>query len=686
MIKRVHLENWRTHKDSDFEFGKGTNVLIGVMGSGKTSVMDGICFALFGTFPSVQARNLKLEEVITSNPNTRDFARVRLEFDYKGEEYAVERTVYRKGTNEGKLYRAGKLIAGPKTTEATARLEEILEMNYDLFSRAVYSEQNQLDYFLKLSAAQRKEKFDELLEISKYEGVRGNAVSVANRIKRLAEDQKGFLRDQQRRLDEGGLAEAKASLEKKEKLAAEGAEKLEAEKKHVGTLEKAVAGLAEKEKEFKALKEKALKARARAAELERGLKELERELKGVSPDKAGKRVQEIEAETRHSRAKIAEAEKKAEEKEAERTTLLELAAGNERETEKLRKAARELKEARARCPVCRAGLEEHAKHALLQEYEGEAAELEGKNKGLREHARKAEQEKEGLRREAREAQRKIEALAQEKNDWERQLKSAERLEKSKTEWTEWSAEAGKSERALKELAFDEERLGDERERLATAREKALSIEREIRGTQELAREIALRVKEFEERKKQVAELEASIKGQERVAEKLSVFTNALKATQAELRESLVNTVNEAMADIWEKIYPYGDYTSCRVEIVEGSYEIMVRERRGNWVRVEGILSGGERSAVAITLRVAISLVLAQNLSWLILDEPTHNLDARTVDRLSEMMRDHLPSLVDQVFIITHDKLMERAASASLYLLEREKETDGATRPVLSHAE
>src|SRR3989338_11680420 len=219
MIKRVQLQNWRTHKDSEFEFSRGTNVLVGPMGAGKSSVMSGICFALFGTFPEVVARDLKLEEVITSKPHPAEYARVKVEFDYGGEEYAVERTIHRKGTNEGKLYRGGKLIAGPKTTEATARLEEILEMNYDLFSRAVYSEQNQLDYFLRLSAAQRKEKFDELLEISKYENVRGNAVALSNRLKKMAEDRKAFLEEQRKRLDERDLREAKETLEKKERLA-----------------------------------------------------------------------------------------------------------------------------------------------------------------------------------------------------------------------------------------------------------------------------------------------------------------------------------------------------------------------------------------------------------------------------------------------------------------------------------
>ncbi|MBI2597834.1 MAG: hypothetical protein HYW50_01425 [Candidatus Diapherotrites archaeon] len=86
--------------------------------------------------------------------------------------------------------------------------------------------------------------------------------------------------------------------------------------------------------------------------------------------------------------------------------------------------------------------------------------------------------------------------------------------------------------------------------------------------------------------------------------------------------------------------------------------------------------------MALTLRIAISLVLAQNLSWIILDEPTHNLDANTIARLSHMMKNHLPGLVDQIFIITHDKEMELAANGSLYFLEREKDSQGPTRPLL----
>ena len=72
-------------------------------------------------------------------------------------------------------------------------------------------------------------------------------------------------------------------------------------------------------------------------------------------------------------------------------------------------------------------------------------------------------------------------------------------------------------------------------------------------------------------------------------------------------------------------------------------------------------------------------MLTKNLSMLILDEPTHNLDTNAVAKLSEMLREQLPKLVGQIFVITHDKQLEGAASSNLYLLTRNKDLDEATK-------
>ena len=64
MITPLRLKNFKSHANSEFKFGPGTNVLVGPMGSGKSSVMDAICIGLFGTCPAIQSRRIKLEDVI----------------------------------------------------------------------------------------------------------------------------------------------------------------------------------------------------------------------------------------------------------------------------------------------------------------------------------------------------------------------------------------------------------------------------------------------------------------------------------------------------------------------------------------------------------------------------------------------------------------------------------------------
>ncbi len=163
---------------------------------------------------------------------------------------------------------------------------------------------------------------------------------------------------------------------------------------------------------------------------------------------------------------------------------------------------------------------------------------------------------------------------------------------------------------------------------------------------------------------------------------MDIFKNALEATQIQLREETLLALNAGTEDLWPKIYPYKDYTSLKLAIEGSDYALQVKRRDGTWVNVEGIASGGERSTACLALRIAFSLVLTQNISWLVLDEPTHNLDTQGVATLANALREHLPELVEQVFIITHEEEMETAVSGTLYRFERKKELDEPTNAIL----
>ncbi len=183
MITKLSLKNWRSHLDSQFDFSQGTNALIGIMGSGKTSVTDSICFSLFGTFPTLQNKKLKLDDIIMKKPVEKSQTETELQFILNGKTYSVKRIIEKgKGTTYSEIRENGKLLDAPSSQRVTEAIEKILKINYDLFSKAVYSEQNALDYFLTIPKGQRMRKIDELLMIDKFEKARANATSVANKL------------------------------------------------------------------------------------------------------------------------------------------------------------------------------------------------------------------------------------------------------------------------------------------------------------------------------------------------------------------------------------------------------------------------------------------------------------------------------------------------------------------------
>ncbi len=184
MLTSLYLENFRSHAHTKVSFRKGTNLIIGIMGAGKSSILDGICFALFGTFPALERRKRKLDDIIK---NGADHAKVRLEITQGEHSYAIERVLERTkrgAKSEAYVYKDSKLIDST-TTSVNEYVSQSLGIDYELYTRAVYSEQNNIDHFLSLDPKARKEQMDALLGLDKFETARTNATSVHNRIRSL---------------------------------------------------------------------------------------------------------------------------------------------------------------------------------------------------------------------------------------------------------------------------------------------------------------------------------------------------------------------------------------------------------------------------------------------------------------------------------------------------------------------
>jgi exonuclease SbcC len=213
--------------------------------------------------------------------------------------------------------------------------------------------------------------------------------------------------------------------------------------------------------------------------------------------------------------------------------------------------------------------------------------------------------------------------------------------------------------------------------------KEKEVETKISGSDQLVREREIRIDEYERELKQVLKEAEEVRKLDKLIKDLKIFEKALELTQVELRTEFIEAVNYSMNKLWDTLYPYKDFIGVKLAVEEGDYIQQLQERDGKWVNVEGVASGGERSIACLALRIAFALVLAPQLRWLVLDEPTHNLDSKSVEDLAETLRERIGEFVDQIFLITHDEKLEDAVTGSLYRLEREKEKDGVTKVIQS---
>lgn len=142
--------------------GNGLFLITGDTGAGKTTIFDGISYALFGETSGENRQNTGLRSDFAS-PETRTY--VSLTFTHRGQTYTVTRSpeyMRPKLRGEGEVKQAaeaelllpdGRSVA--KTIEVTARVEEILHINYKQFKQLCMLAQGE---FLKLLLASSKER------------------------------------------------------------------------------------------------------------------------------------------------------------------------------------------------------------------------------------------------------------------------------------------------------------------------------------------------------------------------------------------------------------------------------------------------------------------------------------------------------------------------------------------------
>ena len=317
-IKRIKLKNIRSYLSEEIEFPEGTIMLSGDIGSGKSTILYAIDFALFGITRDLSGGSLLRHGAREGS--------VELGFEVDGKDIVITRNLKR---GESVTQSFGSIVVDGTKRELTAvelkqKILELLQYPQELLTKksliyryTVYTPQDEMKSILLADDAGRVDTLRKVFGIDKYKRIGDNAEQflkqVRNTIKNLREAAGGIeekkhelnnMREQQTQLSEDiGVAVGKLTEVQK---------KLQMIKQQIVIVEKELALHQEQQKELKVIetamehyKRDEQNSRKEIPLLESEINELERNVKGRELKNEEETIRHLEEKIKRTEEKIA---------------------------------------------------------------------------------------------------------------------------------------------------------------------------------------------------------------------------------------------------------------------------------------------------------------------------------------------------------------------------------------------
>ncbi len=176
IIKKIKIQNIRSYQDGEIEFPKGSILLSGDIGSGKTSVLLAIEFALFGLQPSQKGSSLLR--------NNQEEAFVKLEFEVDDSTVIIERGLKKSSksisqsdcsiTINNERFEGSVTEVKNKILEVLNYPPEFAKKTNDLYKFTVYTPQEEMKQIIQESNDTRLNTLRHVFGIDKYKRIEGN--------------------------------------------------------------------------------------------------------------------------------------------------------------------------------------------------------------------------------------------------------------------------------------------------------------------------------------------------------------------------------------------------------------------------------------------------------------------------------------------------------------------------------
>ncbi len=185
-FKKLELQNIRSYENLSIEFPRGSSLLSGDIGSGKTSILLGLQFALFGLQPGQKGSS------ILRHGEDSAYTKLIIEIDH--EKVILERTI--KKSKSGSITQDSSTITMNGASEDLSTLEMkervITLLNYPkefakksnlLYKFTVYTPQEEMKTIVQEKPEVRLDTLRHIFGIDKYKRIKENANILVKKIK-----------------------------------------------------------------------------------------------------------------------------------------------------------------------------------------------------------------------------------------------------------------------------------------------------------------------------------------------------------------------------------------------------------------------------------------------------------------------------------------------------------------------
>jgi len=186
IIKRLSMKNIRSYKSIELELPKGSVLLSGDIGSGKTSILLGLQFALFGLQPGQKGASLMRAG--------ESEAEVELEFELNEDTIVIKRGIKR--SKNGSISQDSNIISvngieeDLSTSEAKNRVIDLLEYPKEfakksnlLYKYTVYTPQESMKEIIQENPDIRLDTLRHIFGIDRYKRIKENLDIFLQKIK-----------------------------------------------------------------------------------------------------------------------------------------------------------------------------------------------------------------------------------------------------------------------------------------------------------------------------------------------------------------------------------------------------------------------------------------------------------------------------------------------------------------------